>query len=231
MAFTPRTYLYSLLARYFAEYIPPAASVAEIGLEGRSLLPLLSKAKGGAFAHLDASRIGNAGPIFAEGNYPERIILNGVLHYEPDVQGFLERLHQHSPTHARLLITYYSMLWRPLFSLATRLGIRDAKRDENWLSASDVDNLLTVSGYQPVVRHARVLMPVYVPIVSELFNRWIAPLPGIRSLSLVQFVVAKPATADGRPGNPSVSIVVPARNEAGNIEALLRAAWEGKEPA
>jgi hypothetical protein len=208
-----RNYLSSLLARYFAEFIPPSASVVEIGLERRSVGPWLPTHKRNRFVHVDALTVRNADAVFAAGAYPDCIILNGVLHYEPDVQAFLERLRRHCPPQARLLLAYYSMLWRPFFQLASWLGLRERNADENWLSASDVDNLLALSGFERVV-------PLHVPLFSELVNRWIAPLPLLHRLALVHIVVARPVGV--MPSTtPSVSIVVPARNEAGNIESLL----------
>ncbi len=219
--FAVRNYLYSLLAHYFAEYIPPTASATEIGYARRAIVSWLPASKRGRFAHVDLPSIEHSDAIFAEADYPDRVILNGVLHYERDVQKFLERLRAHCPPQARILVAYYSMLWRPLFRMASRLGIRDFNHEENWLSADDVNNLLSLSGFEQVVSHARVLMPVHVPGLSYLLNRWIAPLPVFHQLALVHIVVAKPAGATRR-ASPSVSVVVPARNEAGNIADLLR---------
>jgi len=219
---THHKYFYSLLAKYFAEYIPPSVSATEIGQERQSITSLLPISKGGAFRFVPLEAVGQNSPIFSRADYPDRVILNSVLHYERDVQGFLERLRDNSPSHVRVLLAYYSMLWRPVLRLASWLGIRRQEPDENWLSNDDVDSLLTLAGYQRVVREARILIPIRIPVLSHLINRWIAPLPGIRSLALVRIVVARPVPAEQSAVAPSVSIVVPVRNEAGNLEALMR---------
>ena len=222
MARALRTYFQTLLARYFAEYIPPSASAAEIGRPSRSVVPLLPAAKRARAAHVPLADLPASGPFFAAESYPDRIILNGVLHYERDVQTFLERLRLNCPPRARILVASYSMLWRPVVQLANWLGLRESDPDENWLTATDINNLLTVSGYQLVVEHARVLCPVYVPFLSTLLNRWLAPLPGIRQLALMHIVVARPVSFAPPAVRPSVSVIVPARNEAGNIDAIIR---------
>jgi hypothetical protein len=124
---------------------------------------------------------------------------------------------------ARLLVVYYSSLWRPVLGLATRLGWRSKAPEWNWLAHSDIANLLHLAGFEVVKSDPRVLVPIYVPIISNFFNRYLAPLPVFRSLCLANILVARAVTlrAAGDP-EPSVSIVVPARNEAGNIEAIVR---------
>ena len=66
---------------------------------------------------------------------------------------------------------------------------------------------------------SKILLPIYIPLLSNFVNRYVAPLPFFRMFSLVNIVVARPLLPNGE--RPSVSIVVPARNEAGNIQAIV----------
>ncbi|MHB1955889.1 MAG: glycosyltransferase family 2 protein, partial [Sulfobacillus sp.] len=69
----------------------------------------------------------------------------------------------------------------------------------------------------------RVLLPVYVPVLSTLMNRIVARLPVVQHLCLLQFVVAYPrAQTPAMSPLPSCSVIVPCRNERGNIQELLR---------
>jgi glycosyltransferase involved in cell wall biosynthesis len=59
-------------------------------------------------------------------------------------------------------------------------------------------------------------------VLSHLVNRWIAPLPLFRSLCLVTITTARPVPATHElEGDPSISVVIAARNESGNIAPLL----------
>jgi hypothetical protein len=203
-----RRYLYSLLSRYIGLYVRPQ----DVAVDLDPLTDDLARHFGKVQPRLGT----DAGPIDAE-----YVILNGTLHYQRDIQGYLAELRQRVGDRSRLIVVYYSALWRPLMQLATRLGWRTKSPEENWLSHSDMSNLLQLADFETLRIDSRVLIPVHVPLVSAFVNRYLAPLPGIRLLAMLNVLIARPAErpADWR---PSVSIVVPARNEAGNIDNAVR---------
>ena len=62
---------------------------------------------------------------------PDRIVLNGLLHIEADIQARLEELHRLCRPSTRLLIVHYSSLWQPIFRLARALGLQaERAKDE-----------------------------------------------------------------------------------------------------
>ena len=132
----------------------------------------------------------------------------------------LSDLHALSHAETRLIITYYSSLWRPFITLASWLGLREKTPETNWLAHEDIGNLLTLESFELVRWDSKILLPFYIPLLSNLVNRYLAPLPFFRMFSLVNIVVARPLFPNGE--RPSVSVVVPARNEAGNIQGDRR---------
>lgn len=152
---------------------------------------------------------------------PDFIILNGNLHYEKDVQNFIRDIHGHMNGSTRLIIVYYSSLWKPWIRFATFLKLRSKKPEENWIAHEDVQNLLSLNDMQIVRRDNKVIFPLYIPLLSYFINRNLAPLPLFRLFSLVNIVVARSLHVP-ETGLSSVSIIVPARNEEGNIEEIAR---------
>jgi hypothetical protein len=220
-----RQYLYGLIARYIAFFTPLDARILDVSprncllrdaLGRHSIVAYRPSADAGFAAEETVSRFEDAARRNAD-----RIVLNGTLHSETDIQAHLEEMHRLCAHSTRVVIVYYSSLWRPLFRIADALGLRKAPRDENWLAPSDVENLLTLARFEIVTSQPRVLVPIWIPVLSDFVNRWIAPLPGIRWLALLHVAVARPLTPAWK-APPSVSVVIPARNEAGNIEAAVR---------
>lgn len=204
-----RNYFYDLLTRYITLYVRPEDRALEIG----QISPELSQ----RIENLEAGASGvPAGP-----DAPDYVILNGNLHYEPDIQAYLSRLHAAMLPRTRLLVITYSALWRPFVSLATRLGLRRKTLESNWLDDNDIENFFRLTGFELVRKDARVLIPFWIPLVSAFVNRYLAPLPGLRALTLVNVFLARPRTAVAEGPRPSVSVVVPARNEAGNIANIV----------
>jgi hypothetical protein len=148
----------------------------------------------------------------------EYIVLSETLNLAVDVQLFLERLRAAYTGQTRLIINVYNALWRPLISLATALRLRVRHPESNWLSRDTMAGLLALSGWELIRCESRILCPLKLLGVERLINGLVAPFLSPFCLSL--FVVARPIP-DRRLNERSVSVVIPARNEAGNIEAAV----------
>jgi SAM-dependent methyltransferase len=150
------------------------------------------------------------------------IIISDLLPVLRDVQKTLSRLHSVCAPHTRLIITYHSNLWRPILALATLLGRRAPDPSYNWLSTNDIENLLDLSGFEDVTHSGRTLLPVRIPGLSWIMNRLLAKMPIFNWFCLTWIIVARPSPQVGLKkeyaDEPTVSIVVPTRNEKGNIE-------------
>jgi SAM-dependent methyltransferase len=221
----------SILARYFNLMIPADASVLEIGCGSGALLAgiqarrrvgvdLSVRQVEAARARLpDAEFHVQAGETLALEEQFDVIIISDTLNFAADVQALLERLHTVSHEGTRLLLNFPSALWRPAYQLASWFGQRAPQPESSWLSSSDVANLLELSRWEVVRREGRVLFPLPVPLLAPLLNRWLAPL--VSALGVTVFTVARPRRETPR-AELSVSVIVPARNEAGNIEDAIR---------
>ncbi len=139
-----------------------------------------------------------------------------------DVQQALERLHPLCERHTRLLIYTYNPLWEPLAKLAEKLGLRMPTEEASWFSEQDIEGLLTLSGFESLHTYRILLIPKWIPLLSTLANRFFARLPLLRSLCLIKLVVARPLEPPRPAGEVSVSIIVPCKNERGNVEPAVR---------
>jgi SAM-dependent methyltransferase len=220
-----------LLAHYYRLLVPAGASVLEIGCGSGALLALIP-ARRRVGVDLSPARIAaaraalpdaefhvQAGEDLSLGERFDCIILSDTLNLAADAQRLLELVHGVSHPGTRLILNFPSALWRPLFTLARWTGIRAPQPRSNWLSTTDVVNLLHLTGWSPVRLEARLLVPVPLLGIDRLVNRWVAPL--LAPLCLTVFAVARPEVRPEAKAR-TVSVVIPARNEAGNIEAAVR---------
>jgi SAM-dependent methyltransferase len=153
----------------------------------------------------------------------DAIVLSEVVGLLDDVQRALERLHTVLAPGGRLVVTYYNFVWEPVLKLADKLGVRTPWPEQNWLSMGDLVNLLELADFEVVRRGTDVLLPAYVPGVSELANRVAAKLPGVQERALISYFVARAMPAVLPAELPGVTVVCPTRNEKGNIrEAVAR---------
>ena len=220
-----------LLRLYFGFMIPTGARVLALGCGTGELLASLKPARGLGIdtdaALIQEARCRHPGLEFQTADQPlsgqdkfDYIVLSDLVNFLPDVQSVLQRLQKHSYQHTRVVLNIFNHLWRPFVGAAQTVTGRSSTLPENWVSTWDIKNLLHLAGWEVVKIDSRILWPFKTPFIERLFNRWLAPI--LKHLCLTVFVVARPRPLPSLYRNYTCSIVIPARNEAGNIEAAVQ---------
>lgn len=151
----------------------------------------------------------------------DHIVLDYLTGYLPDIQRVLEQLRAAAHARTRLHLTSLNTLWLGPLRAATAVGAVMPQPPSAWLAHSDLINLLELAGWE-VVRFERLqLLPFHVPLLSGLFNRAVVRLPFFRHLGITLALTARPRMAPRIDSEISCSVVVPARNESGNVRAAL----------
>ena len=149
------------------------------------------------------------------------ILVQDTIGSLDDCQKFLAQLHPLCARHTRIVIGHFSHLWQPVLRLAEAIGQRMPYPEQNILSPHDVAAHAHLADMDPVKAERRLLMPVSLLGIGRLINRFISVLPGIRLLALRHYVVCRSLRAAGDELK-SATVVIPARNERGNIEPAVQ---------
>jgi SAM-dependent methyltransferase len=227
-----KRHYHELIRRYYSFLIPPGVSVLEAGCGLGDLLASVKPRRGVGVdfspamierarqRHLDLEFHVADAVEFKPNETFDYIILSDLINDIDDVQRLLERLLACSHPRTRLVMNFHSNLWRPILDAAASLGEKSPLPPQNWLSSGDMRNLLALAGWEIVRSDHRILWPVHTPILGPLMNRWLAPLLPIFCLTVG--VVARPRRTPAADRQYTCSVVIPARNEAGNIEAAVK---------
>ena len=150
---------------------------------------------------------------------PEYIILSDVVSILDDIQKVLHNLRKICTASTKVIINTHSYGWEPFLSAARCLRLKPKRPKTSWLTTFDIDNLLRLEGFEVIKAEKKMLLPLRIPILSYLTNYYLANLPLINKMGLINMISARPIPAKRE--DRKVSIVVPARNERGNIEAAI----------
>ncbi|MBC7893389.1 MAG: glycosyltransferase, partial [Sphingobacteriaceae bacterium] len=227
-------YYYRCLVNFLRFSIPENSRILEIGCGTGYLLDQLKPAHGVGIdvseamisyarqqhPHLDfyvqdAEQLSLAEPF-------DFVLISDTVGGFRDVQRVFEQVQRVCTPSTRIIVTYINFFWLPMLVLVEKLGLKMPQRRQNWLDLSDLANLLDVAGFDVVRTGKKLLLPRYVPLLSWFLNRIIANLPLFNYFGFVTYLVAR-STRGCKPAEThTVSVVVPARNEQGNIEAIIR---------
>jgi len=233
-----KSYYWDSITDYCNYFIDDASSVLEIGCGTGELL---DKINGYEKTGIDFSEkmIETAKNQFPDVNFIcasaeelnvdkkfDVIILSNLIGYLLDIQQVFEELHKVCHEHTKIIITYYSVLWEPLIKFAEFIGVKKKGPQQSWLSTRDIANLLYLADFETYKQNSSMLIPFYIPLISSFFNKFISRLPVFNWFALNQFTFAQPkfnAKNDDVNKKYSTTVLIPARNESGNIEnAILR---------
>ncbi len=152
------------------------------------------------------------------------IILSDLVINLWDVQSVFEKLHDFAHSRTRIILNFPNNLWRVPMSIARKCGFTIDYKEQNWFAPNDIFNLLHLSGFEVIKHNPQILIPLKIKWISKFVNRFLTGIVPFSWFALTTFAIARQEpgrnTADYKKA-PSVSVIVPARNEAGNIDNII----------
>jgi SAM-dependent methyltransferase len=146
----------------------------------------------------------------------DAIVFSDLVNDLWDVQRAFDQLRPFCQPHTRILLNFYSRLWQFPLSLARSLNLASPNLYQNWLTRDDIQTLLRLANFETVRMTQEILWPL--PF-GGLANRFLVRFWPFNEMGLSNFVIARPFPV--RAPEPVVSVIVPARNESGNIKAIF----------
>jgi len=230
-------YFYTRDLENLRTLIPDGARILEIGCGNGDFLQKLRPSEGIGIdispMMIEEARRRHPGLRFMIGNVEERdwisqaggpfdyVILSDVIGDLFDIQRALDCLQGAMTRQTKLVVTFFNRWWEPAAQAYIRLGLGMPRPAQNWLSRNDLDNVLALTRYELISFHRRELSPRRLLGLGSIINRAIAPLPLVNRLCWRYYFVAR-SKAYTTPKGSSVTVLVPCRNEKGNIESCVR---------
>lgn len=235
-------YYHTKIAQLYRSFIPEQSRVLQVSCKNGFLLASVNPSYGvGLDENLQEIscaqqqypnyqfHASNLNDIPKDQSFDYIIVSLAIMEVE-DIQEFFEQIRRFCDPKTKIVVDFYSQLWEPILWITQKLSLRRPTTLKNWLSPQDIINFLSLAGFEVITRDRYILLPTYIPLLSWLLNTFIAPIPLLNNLCLSQWIVARPVPEKRNSQDYSVSIIIPCRNERGNVEpAVLRCAAMGKK--
>lgn len=228
----PRAYYQRRLAEIYSFLIPPGMRVLEVGCGRGDLLSALKPAYGLGVdfcpAMLELGRRAHPELDFVEADV-HSLDLNQTFDYIVcldlvndlwDVQQVFQRIERHCHPGTKVILNAYSRLWELPRRAAEIAGLAHPQLTQNWMAPDDISNLLYLAGLEEIRRSQEILWPFRTPGLNALADHFLVKIAPFRWFALANLFVARPKPAPVQ-REPVVSVIVAARNEAGNIPQIF----------
>lgn len=221
-------YFYGRMKRMLRFIVEPGKRVLDLRCETGHMLAALEPAYGVGVeisdAMVEVARGLHPGLQFVKSDVEslelhetfDYILFNHIFDTVDVLQAF-ERIREHCTPDTQIVVINYNHLWQPLLNWASKIGLRATFVEPNWVSENDLRGFLKLAGFRPVRKHRLLLFPKKIPLLSDFLNGFVGRLPGWRKLCLMQVMVARPMAQPKNEEELTVSVVVPCRNEVGNV--------------
>lgn len=222
------------LEGFYAFLVPQGLRVCEIGCDNGDLLASLAPSHGVGVdfspAMLDVARKRHPHLTFrecdahcvdalaTEGPF-DVIILSDLVNDLWDVQTVLDKVHCLCGPKTRIILNFYSKLWEWPLRYAQGLGMAVPNLTQNWLTPDDIENMLNLADMEAVREFNGFVWPFNTPLLGPLFNKYLTHLWPFNMLTLAHVMVCRPLMPSKE--LQTVSVIIPARNEMGNIEDAI----------
>jgi ubiquinone/menaquinone biosynthesis C-methylase UbiE len=151
------------------------------------------------------------------------VVMSDTINDLWDVQSTLENISKVIKNDGRLIINFYNRLWEFPLKIAENLNLAKPNLIQNWLTVEDAKNLLDLAGFEVIKSWEEILIPFSIPIITPILNKFFIRFWPFKYFAMTHFLVARlKPRVQNKSKNPSISIIVPTRNEAGNIESIIK---------
>jgi SAM-dependent methyltransferase len=232
----PATYYHDRLEQIYRHLVPVGSSVIELGSGDGDLLAALEPKRGVGVdfstENVELARSRHPDLEFVEADVHELemsetfdyVVISDLVNDLWDIQNVLEQVTKLCRPDTRIILNFFNKLWQAPLGLARSTGLAQRMLKQNWVSVADMRNLLRVAGFEVISSSSEVLLPFRLPLLEPLLNRVLVKVWPVSHLGLTQVMVARLDPyrfGSAIDSSASVSVIVPARNEAGHIEEIL----------
>lgn len=227
-------YYHTQIKKFYKQIIPEGSSVLEVGCATGDLLDYLKPSYG---LGIDISRNmieeakrkhpgldlvhGEISSIFARSDF-DFIILSNLLDYIDDIYTFFVSLKRWMGEYTKLIINHNNPLWAPLIRIGAKFWLRTADAKRNFVTLRDACNLLEVLDFDISEKGFRLILPIYIPVVSHLVNKLFPRLYGINNFSSLQYIICRKRQLASKKKQLSCTVVIPCHNEEQNLVECVR---------
>lgn len=227
------SYYHGTVERRLTALIPPGSSVLELGCGTGNLLSALKPSRGLGL-DISAEMVRLARTKFPDLQFEvadaeafhldekfDFVVASDLIGELGDITAMLECFHRVSHESTRLILTFHSPTLEAVLRTAQRAKLAMAPLRQNWVGLDTAKSMLALSDLRVTSEEHALLVPVPIPLVASVANRLLSGRRAFKYFDLLNVLVAQAEPERPQPKALKCSVIIPCRNEIGNIDAAV----------
>ena len=122
----------------------------------------------------------------------------------------------------KIIVNYYSILWRPFFFIMSKIGITHYFKNECYFSQKIFNIFLESTNYKLSHYIDEPPIPINIFGISKIFYILTNFIPILKLLSVTKICYLQKKTISKNYSSKKASIIIPCKNEENNIEKIVK---------
>jgi len=144
------------------------------------------------------------------------VILTFPLNNFVNLVGFFDKLDSSLNEEAKVIVSYYSKIWKPFFFIFSLFGLIRNYKNSLFFSKDTLEIFLRTGNFEISKKIPNYFIPFNIPIINKFLSILINFLPFLDNLSVTKVFYLRKKNYKKRQ-NKKISLIIPCKNEQGNI--------------
>jgi len=118
----------------------------------------------------------------------EYIYMADVIEHLRDVSLAIKSVSQVADSNTKVIISMANPLWEPVLLILEKLKLKMAEGPHKRISFKKMESILINNDFRIIDKGYRLLLPIYVPFLSDFINKYFYHVPLLKSLGLIIFI-------------------------------------------
>ena len=148
------------------------------------------------------------------------VVITDLFELSDDIYLFLKNISKFINSNGKLLITSINPKWNNLIKVFEILKLKNSTKKRNYIPPKKINNIAKSTGFEMIHKNTRQILPFSIFGLGALINKIFEFLLSLLNIGIKTYTLFRFENSPKK--EMSKSIIIPAKNEEGNLEELVK---------
>ena len=156
----------------------------------------------------------------SNGKKYDLIVLTDIFELSDDIYSTLKNIKKYLKSDGYLILSSINPIWHFVLSFFEKIGLKNKNQIKSYIKPNKIESILKSSNFQRTKKYNRLYIPFYLLGIGPLINFLLCLFLPFINLGIRNYLIY--SMLSEKKYNYSKSIIIPAKNEEGNLEELIK---------